>query len=149
MAGARRPEQLAAWMLAWELKQRVYAFTRTGRAAQDRDFCNDIRRAARSAPHNTCEGFYRYSPGDFAQFLSIARGSLGEVRDQLRHAFDEKFLSDPEFAELLLLVDRAIGANTNLQMYLRTAPDYFNRPRAKKRGESNPQIDPRASDPAD
>jgi len=134
VAGANRPEELAAWQLAWELKQRVYAFTRTGEVARDRDFCTDIRRAARSAPHNTCEGFYRFSPADFAQFLSFARGSLGEVRDQLLHALDEKFLNDAQFAELLLLVNRAIGANTKLQAYLRTAPGYFARPRRKKPG---------------
>ena len=138
MAGARRPEELAAWVLAWELKQKVYAFTKTREAARDGDFCKDIRRAARSAPHNTCEGFYRFSPRDFAQFLSFARGSLGEVRDQLRHALDEKYLSDAEFSELLRLADRAIGANTRLQDYLRGAPDYFNRPRPRRRPKTSP-----------
>ena len=154
VAGARRPEDLAAWQLAWELKRKVYAFTKKPEAARDGDFCKDIRRAARSAPHNTCEGFYRFSPGDFAQFLSVARGSLGEVRDQVRHALDEQYLSEAEFAELLHLADRAIGANTKLQDYLRGAPDYFNRRRPRrpnrtpKRATSNadtapePETDP-------
>jgi four helix bundle protein len=147
VAGARRPEELAAWHLAWELKQKVYAFTETGAAARDLDFRRDIRRAARSAPHNTAEGFYRYSPGDFAQFLNIARGSLGEVRDQLRHALDEKYLKDAEFAELLHLADRAIGANTNFQEYLRVAPAYFNRPRPRKRRPSPNQQRPNEQPP--
>ena len=132
MAGARRLEDLDTWQLARELKEKVYAFTETGPAAQDMDFRRDIRRVARSAPHNTAEGFYRYSPGDFAQFLNIARGSLGEVRDQIQHALDENYLSKSAFAELRQLVDRAIGANTSLQAYLRAAPSYFDRPRSRK-----------------
>jgi four helix bundle protein len=136
MAGARRLEELDTWQLARELKRKVYAFTETGPAAQDMDFRRDIRRAARSACHNTAEGFYRYSPGDFAQFLNFARGSLGEVRDQVQHALDENYLSTAAYAELRHLADRAIGANTNFQTYLRTAPTYFDRPRPRKRRAS-------------
>jgi len=142
MAGARRPEELAVWQLAWQLKQKVFAFTRTGDAAKDIDFRKDIRRAARSAPHNTSEGFYRFSPRDFAQFLSIARGSLGEVRDQIRHARDEGYLSEAEFADLMHLNDRAIGANTRFQDYLRTAPDYFRRQRPRKQAKSRSKEPP-------
>jgi four helix bundle protein len=138
VSGFRRPEEFDAWQLAWELKQRVFAFTSTGEASRDVDFCRDIRRAARSAPHNTCEGFYRFAPGEFTKFLGYAKGSLGEVRDQLKHAKEERYLSDAESAELTRLVDRAIGANTNLQAYLRTAPGYFKRtpPRRLKRPQN-------------
>src|SRR2546425_1120169 len=101
MAPARRPEELVTWQLASSLKRRVYAFTETGPASKDVDFRKDIRRAARLAVHNTAEGFYRYSPTEFAQFLNIARGSLGEVRDQLTHAFDERHLTQSEFDELV------------------------------------------------
>src|SRR5204863_8698330 len=97
-------------------------------------------------PHNTSEGFYRFSPRDFAQFLSIARGSLGEIRDQVRHARDEHYISDAEFAKLMHLTDRAIDANTRFQEYLRTAPDYFNRSRPRKRPKPSSDQPP-PSDP--
>jgi four helix bundle protein len=116
----------------------VYALTETSQASRDGDFCKDIRRAARSAPHNTSEGFYRFVPREFARFLTYARGSLGEVRDQLLHALDEKYISNAEFAELARLADRAIGANTRLQNYLRSAPDCFERPRKRKRPNPEP-----------
>jgi len=79
MEGFQKPEQFAAWQLAWELKQRIFAFTAAAPAARDRDFCQDIREAARSAPDNISEGFYRFNPPDFANFVRFARGSLGEL----------------------------------------------------------------------
>src|SRR5436305_945226 len=74
MAGARRPEELDVWKLAWELKQRVYAFTETGPASRDFKFREEIRDAARSAPDNISEGFYRFAPRQFNHFMDIAKG---------------------------------------------------------------------------
>jgi four helix bundle protein len=132
MAGVKKLEDLVAWQLAWELKQRVYAFTETGPASRDFKFCDDVRRAARSAPFNTSEGFYRYLPPEFRRFLRFARGSLGEVKDQLRHAREEKYLNESEFNDLLRLTKRAIGANTKLQNYLRSCPKSFDKQRLQR-----------------
>jgi four helix bundle protein len=143
MAGARRPEELDVWKLAWELKRRVYAFTSTVPASQDRKFCEDIRRAARSGPDNVAEGFYRFNPKEFHRFLNDARASLGEVRNQLLHAKDERQISDREFTEMIQFADRAIGAATNLQAYLRTcAPGRERRPQPRQtqnRGTAEPR----------
>ena len=116
MAGFKSPEEFRAWQLAWELKERVYEFTEKPAAVRDGDFCNEIRKAARSAPDNISEGFYRFNPVDFANFVRIARGSLGEVRNQLRHAHSKKFLTDEEFSDLFHLCRRAIGAATGLRV---------------------------------
>ena len=110
MAGFKSPEEFDAWQLAWELKERVYAFTAKAPAVSDCKFCDEIRESARSAPDNISEGFYRFNPVDFANFVRIARGSLGEVRNQLRHARSEKYLNDAEFGEISHLCRRAIGA---------------------------------------
>jgi four helix bundle protein len=125
MTGFQSPEEFDAWQLAWELKERVFAFTATTPASQDRKFCDEIRESARSGPDNISEGFYRFSPPDFANFVRIARGSVGEVRNQLRHAHSKKYLSDEEFATLLRLCKRAIGATTGLRLYLLSLPKNF------------------------
>src|SRR5262245_17460134 len=122
MPAARNPRQLIAWQLSWELKRRVYELTKVPPASRDFKFCDDIRRAARSAPFNTAEGFYRYTPREFRRFLRLARGSLGEVKDQLLHALDENYVNEQEFDALDFLVYRAIRANTELQKYLSTCP---------------------------
>lgn len=128
MAGVRRPEEFVAWQLATMLKQHVYAFTAIPPASRDFSFCDDIRRAARSGPYCISEGFYRYNPREFHRFLNDARGSLGEIRNQLADAKAERYLSETKYEELLQLTNRAIGATTGLQAYLRTCPKIFEKP---------------------
>ena len=70
MTGFQSPEQFDAWQLAWELKERIMAFTATDPAARDRTFCDEIREAARSATDNISEGFYRFN-------LRISRTGTG------------------------------------------------------------------------
>jgi four helix bundle protein len=123
--GVRKPEELDAWRLAWELKERVFAFTATGSAFFDLKFREQIRDAAQSVCDNICEGFYRFAPKDFARFLNIARGSLGEVQNQLRHARSCGYLGEGEYRELILLSSRALGASTRLHSYLRSLPKNF------------------------
>lgn len=119
MAGVRIPEDLVAWQLAWQLKERVFAFTARESVRTDFKFREQIRSASNSATDAICEGFYRYSPRDFARFLGIARGSLGEVKNQLRHARARCYVEEDEVVEMLSLASRAMAATTNLQTYLR------------------------------
>ena len=125
MPGFQSPEEFDAWKLAWELKERVVALTATKAAARDFKFCDEIRESARSAPDNIAEGFYRFNPSDFANFVRIARGSLGEVKNQLRHAHSSQYLGDDDFQELTRLCKRAIGACTGLRLYLLSLPKDF------------------------
>ena len=136
MPGARSPEEFDAWQLAWDLKQGVFAFTAAAPAASDRKFCEEIRESARSAPDNIAEGFYRFNPTDFANFVRMARGSLGEVRNQLKHAHSMRYLTDNDFARLFLLSGRAIGAATGLRLYLLSCPKNFD-PRKVRRRNRN------------
>jgi four helix bundle protein len=131
MTGKRSPEEFDAWQLAWELKRQIVAFTAIAPAVHDRKFCDEINKAARSAPDNIAEGFYRFNPVDFANFVRIARGSLGEVRNQVKHARDKGYLTDSEFAELFHLCRRAIGAATGLRLYLLSCPNNFDRRKSK------------------
>jgi four helix bundle protein len=133
MAGARSPEEFDAWQLAWDLKEGVFAFTAAAPAACDRKFCEEIREAARSAPDNIAEGFYRFNPPDFANFVRIARGSLGEVRNQLKHTHSKKYLSDTDFTQLFSLCRRAIGASTGLRLYLLSCPKNFDPRKLERR----------------
>ncbi len=49
---------------------------------------------------NIAEGFDRGSRLEFINFLTIARGSAGEVKSQLYRALDRKYISQNKFAEL-------------------------------------------------
>ncbi len=124
---ARRFEDLIVWRLSHELQQAVFAFSELDPARRDREFCDQIRASARSATHNTAEGFARYYPREFARFLRIAAGSLQETRSHLRDAFDRGYLTPEEFERLTRLTLRAFKANIRLSAYLRRChpPDPF------------------------
>jgi four helix bundle protein len=139
MAGIKRPEDFDVWKLGWELKRRVFAFTAASPATSDRRFCDDIRRAARSGPDLVAEGYYRFNPREFHRFLNDAKASLGEVRNQLMHAKDERFVDDEEFRDMSSLANCAIGAANALQKYLRRCPTKFTqRPNARAHAVKQP-----------
>lgn len=52
-----------------------------------------VRRAAVSIPSNLAEGAARSSRKEFAQFISIAKGSLSELETQMLIAAELEYLS--------------------------------------------------------
>ena len=99
----------------------MWALTAARPAANDVKFCQQIREATRSARRNTAEGFGRYYPKEFVQFLRIAAGSLHEAKDCLHQAADVGYVSPLDYDRLLKLVVRAIKSNSSLIRYLLTA----------------------------
>jgi four helix bundle protein len=82
------------------------------------DFCNDLRRSARSAPANLAEGFGRFRPRENARSVRVALGELQETRNHLRHALKRRYVSEEEFAEMDRLADRAFRAASGWHQYL-------------------------------
>lgn len=101
MRRKRTFEDLIAWRKAHAFALAVYEQTRTGALSRDWDLSRQSRRASVSVVSNIAEGFERGSRREFAHFLSIARGSAGEARAQLRLARDLGVI-DPFAADELL-----------------------------------------------
>ena len=80
MVAVQRFEDLAVWKKARELARDIYNVSGTGPFAKDWGLASQIRRAAVSIVSNVAEGFERFRRGGFPQFLSMAKGSCGEVR---------------------------------------------------------------------
>jgi len=100
MARIDRFEDIEAWKRGRELRKAVYKCSRDGEFGRDSMLRNQIRRAAQSVTSNIAEGFERNGNREFIQFLSDAKGSCGEVRDQLYTALDERYVTDQQFNEL-------------------------------------------------
>jgi four helix bundle protein len=123
MATVNRLKDLDTWRLARDLKIGVYAILGKPNVRRDREFCDQIRESARSAPRNIAEGFGRRRPREFARFLMIALGSLRETQNHLQDALDLHYVDRSEFNALIKLSSRAIGAAVHLSAYLDTCPD--------------------------
>jgi four helix bundle protein len=96
-----RFEDLLAWRQARALVGTIYRASGTGPWARDYSLRNQIRDAAISVPSNIAEGFERYRPREFHQFLSISKASCAEVRSDLYLARDLDYIDDTALNALL------------------------------------------------
>jgi four helix bundle protein len=118
---AKNHTELVVWQLCSQLRALVLKYTRSARVREDRRYYTDIRAAARSACYLTSEGFYRKRDGDFQNFLVWARGSLGEVSDQVSDGQQEGYFSAEQAEQMISLVKRSMAANRRLREYLQSA----------------------------
>ena len=72
--------ELNVWQLSMNLCEKVYGLVREFPGDERFALCDQLRRAAVSIPSNIAEGNGRNSRSEYARFLSIARGSVSEVR---------------------------------------------------------------------
>ena len=108
MATFKRFEDIDAWQKARQLANAVYQVTRTGNFARDFALRDQVRRAAVSVISNIAEGYERGGNKEFLQFLSLARGSCGELRAQLYLASDQGYVSS-QVSQSLLAQTTEIG----------------------------------------
>jgi len=94
-----RFEDIVAWQHGRELCREIYLVTE--RQPFARDFALRDQIAAISVPSNIAEGFERFRLTEFHQFLSIAKGSAGELRTQLYIASDIGYIQEQTRATLL------------------------------------------------
>ncbi|MCI0358122.1 MAG: four helix bundle protein [Planctomycetaceae bacterium] len=100
MATIERFEDIEAWKRARQLTRKVYAVSRDGAFSRDFGLKDQMRRASVSSMSNIAEGFERDGTGEFIHFLTIAKGSSGEVRWQLYVALDEGYITQEQFEDL-------------------------------------------------
>jgi four helix bundle protein len=79
----KRFEDLEVWQKAVDFITEIYRISDGGKLKKDFDAKSQIRRAAFSISSNIAEGFEYNSAPEFIRFLRYAKGSAGEVRNQL------------------------------------------------------------------
>lgn len=110
-------EEIEAWQLSRELVKEVYRVSREGAFAKDFGLQDQIRRAAVSIMSNIAEGFERGGNKEFVNFLSIAKGSCGEVRSQLYVAFDQGYVDQVQFESMMHM---CIRVSVMLQAFIKS-----------------------------
>ena len=106
MATIKKFEEIKAWQLARELTRHIYEATKHEGFKVDYGLRNQIQRASVSILSNIAEGFERGGNKEFVNFLSIAKGSCGEVRAQIYVALDQGYISQGAFDQLFVLCNR-------------------------------------------
>ena len=90
-------EEFPIWKLALGLTKKVYDLTNRSKFAKDFGLRDQIQRAVVSVSSNIVEGFERNNNNEFIRYLKIAKGSVGEVRNQLHIAHAVGYVSEVEF----------------------------------------------------
>jgi four helix bundle protein len=118
LATIERFEDLEVWVKARELTKEIYEITRKNEFARDYGLRDQIRRAAISVMSNIAEGFERRGDKEFQHFLSIAKGSAGELRAQLYVALDACLINEEQFKKLIILAEDVSRMIYGLIIYL-------------------------------
>jgi four helix bundle protein len=97
----QRFEDLIVWQKAMSLSEAVYRATKEGPFSKDWGLRDQVLKAAVSIPSNIAEGYERQTTQEYIRFLTIAKGSAGEVRTQLILAGKLGYITPIETAALL------------------------------------------------
>ncbi len=119
MSAFTRFEDIEVWQEGRQLIKSIYRITRLSRFSQDRALRSQLRRAACSITANIAEGYERGSNAEFIYFLSISKGSAGEIRSLIYTALDEAYIEQEDFDEIYNKTTAVIKRISALMSYLR------------------------------
>ena len=103
--GYRSYKDLIVWQKAMDLVDEIYTLVKVLPKEELFALSDQLRRSAVSIPSNIAEGYGRRGHKEFAQFLSIARGSLFELETQILIGIRQHFFTPDQVASALLLCE--------------------------------------------
>jgi four helix bundle protein len=118
MAKIEKFEDLIVWQKSRELTKIIYQRTSDGRFSKDFALRDQIRRSSISVASNIAEGFGRNGNKEFIQYLSMANGSLCEMRTQSYIAKDLEYITNSDLKEINDLCDEIGRLISGLVNYL-------------------------------
>lgn len=111
-------EDLEVWKMARQLVNYIY---NDFRRCKDFTFKNQITSCGISSMNNISEGFCRNSDAEFRQFLNIAKGSSGEIKNMYYIAEDQCYVT-PEIAiDRRNKTQRLINSLSTFMKYLKSS----------------------------
>ena len=122
MSGNRSYEKTEAWSDARGLTKDVFRVTKSGFMKGEYFLQDQMKRSALSILSNISEGFERDGNKELIQFLSVAKGSAGELRSQLIGGSDMKLISPHDFKNLHAKVTSISRQLSGFIKYLKDTP---------------------------
>ena len=93
-------EDLEVWKLSLKITKEIYDLTAKKDFSKDFNLKDQIRKAIISVSSNIVEGFEKNNNNEFIRFLKIAKGSVGEARNQLYIALAVDYIAKKEFKKI-------------------------------------------------
>lgn len=118
MATITQFEDLEIWKSARELSKDICKIADREIFKTDFKLKNQIKGSAGSVRDNIAEGFERDGNAECKQFLSISKGSSGELRSQVYRCMDNNFISENEFENLKAKCEISSVKIKNFMTYL-------------------------------
>jgi four helix bundle protein len=123
-------EDLKIWQEARKLTVEMYAITKRPSFSKDFEMINQMRRGLISITSNIAEGFERGSNREFIYFLTIAKGSSGEVRSHVYLALDQGYIDNQECEQLVINLKKLSSMLSNFLKHLKDSQ--YKGPKFKK-----------------
>src|SRR5262245_1329892 len=99
-------KDLEVWQVAMDVAEQCYEVTRKFPREEIFGMTSQIRRASASVPANIAEGQGRDHTKEFIHFLSVAKGSLGEVETHLLLSHRVGLLKQHQLDPIVILIER-------------------------------------------
>jgi four helix bundle protein len=121
MATIKRFEDLDVWQKSRSFNSELYIQINESKAVWSYDLKDQILRSSGSCMDNIAEGFEREGTKEFIQFLSYAKGSIGESRSQLYRALDREYIDKEKFETLLFIAEELSKSLSGFMTYLKSS----------------------------
>jgi len=121
MGTIARFEDLDVWKKSRSFNDQLYNHISGSKVAWGFDLRDQILRSSGSCMDNIAEGFEREGNKEFIQFLSFAKGSIGETRSQLYRALDREYIDDEKFENLFSAAEDLSKSLSGFMGYLKSS----------------------------
>ncbi len=114
----RKFEDLPIWKLALKITRKIYDLTSQDKFSKDFKLRDQTRGAIISVSSNIVEGYEKNNNNELIRFLKIAKGSIGEVRNQLYIALAVGYITQNQFDEVNLELEDLANQTGGFIVYL-------------------------------
>lgn len=114
-------EDLDVWERAVDLAVEIYKISDDGKLAKDFTTRDHLRKTAMSISSNIAEGFEYNSNNEFLRFLKYAKGSSGELRNQVLIIYKIGYLDQETYESLN---DKIIELSRHIENFMKYLKDF-------------------------
>ena len=125
-----RFEDLDIWKESLIITRNIYDLLAKKEFNLEFELKNQIKRAILSVSSNVVEGFEKNNNNEFIRFLKIAKGSVGETRNQLYIALVVRYITEQEFKKVNSDLESLAGQIGGFIIYLqrkRNSGEFLNK----------------------